>query len=159
MHTWTGVCVGRHRYSGRLQTFAIFDKPDPLDGPFFEETIYVTPSRQTHPVQQELVQTTIAAIESLGLRHGPIHAEMRCNHQGVWMLEVAARPIGGLCARSLRFDGDAPLEHLIIRHALGEDISLLKRELQASAVMMIPIAESGIYSASPACRKPRPWRE
>ncbi|MEP6536758.1 MAG: ATP-grasp domain-containing protein [Bryobacteraceae bacterium] len=130
--------------AGRLQTLAIFDKPDPLDGPYFEETIYVTPSRE--PDQQRLIDATQRAITGLGLTHGPIHAEMRLNHAGVWMLEVAARPIGGLCARALRFDGGAvSLEELILRHALGEDVGGLRREGAASGVMMIPIPQSGIY--------------
>ncbi len=130
--------------AGRLQTLAIFDKPDPLDGPYFEETIYVTPSRE--PGQQRLSDATQRAITALGLTHGPIHAEVRLNSAGVWMLEIAARPIGGLCARALRFAGGAmSLEELILRHALGEDVSGLERESAASGVMMIPIPKNGIY--------------
>ena len=130
--------------AGRLQTLAIFDKPDPLDGPYFEETIYLTPSSE--PGQQRLIAATQSAITALGLTHGPIHAEMRLNDAGVWMLEVAARPIGGLCARALRFgDGAMSLEELILRHAIGEDVSGLKRESAASGVMMIPIPRNGIY--------------
>jgi hypothetical protein len=129
---------------GRLRVLAIFDKPDPLDGPYFEETIYVTPSRE--PDQQRLIDGTQSAIAALGLTHGPIHAEMRVNPAGVWMLEVAARPIGGLCARSLRFDGGAiGLEELIVRHAIGENVSMYERESVASGVMMIPIPTNGIY--------------
>ncbi len=130
--------------AGRLQTLAIFDKPDPLDGPYFEETIYVTPS--TEPGQQRLIDATQRAVTALGLTHGPIHAEMRLNSTGVWMLEAAARPIGGLCARALRFAGGSmSLEELILRHALGEDVSGLERESAASGVMMIPIPRNGIY--------------
>jgi len=130
--------------AGRLRVLAIFDKPDPLDGPFFEETIYVTPSRLDPATQQTLVAATEKAVAAVGLWHGPVHAEMRLNEGGVWMLEMAARPIGGLCARALRFSGDMPLEELILRHALGEDISGLEREKQAAGVMMIPIPRAGI---------------
>ncbi len=130
--------------AGRLRVLAIFDKPDPLDGPFFEETIYVTPSRLDPATQQTLVAATERAVAAVGLRHGPVHAEMRLNEAGVWMLEMAARPIGGLCARALRFSGDLPLEELILRHALGEDISGFEREKQAAGVMMIPIPRAGI---------------
>ena len=130
--------------AGRLQTLAIFDKPDPLNGPYFEETLYITPSRE--PDQQKLIDSTQRAVAALGLTHGPIHAEMRLNSAGVWMLEVAARPIGGLCARALRFaGGTVSLEELILRHALGEDVSGLERESAASGVMMIPIPRNGIY--------------
>ncbi len=130
--------------AGRLQTLAIFDKPDPLNGPYFEETLYITPSRE--PDQQKLIDSTQRAVAALGLTHGPIHAEMRLNSAGVWMLEVAARPIGGLCARALRFAGGTiSLEELILRHALGEDVSGLERESAASGVMMIPIPRNGIY--------------
>jgi biotin carboxylase len=92
----------------------VFDKPDALEGPFFEETIYVTPSREPAEVQQELLETTAQAVRALGFRHGPVHAELRHNSEGGWMLEMHARPIGGLCARSLRFTGGIALEELIM---------------------------------------------
>jgi hypothetical protein len=90
-------------HNGDLQVLAIFDKPDPLDGPFFEETVYVTPSLAPSSVQDDIERAIAEASEAIGLRHGPIHAECRVNETGVFVLEVAARPIGGLCARSLRF--------------------------------------------------------
>ncbi|HKW99644.1 MAG TPA: ATP-grasp domain-containing protein [Bryobacteraceae bacterium] len=130
---------------GKLQVLAIFDKPDPLNGPFFEETIYVTPSRAGAATEQALITAVEKACNALGLSHGPVHAEMRFNSKGVWVLEVAARPIGGLCARALRFDGDMPLEELILRHAVGEDVSGVRRSQPASGVMMIPIPTAGIY--------------
>jgi biotin carboxylase len=126
---------------GRLRTLALFDKPDPLDGPFFEETIYVTVA-----VRRKISETTQRAVAALGLTRGPIHAEMRVNDAGVWMLEVAARPIGGLCSRVLRFAGGRSLEELILRHAAGEDIGEVPLEEGAHAVMMIPIPRAGIYA-------------
>lgn len=131
--------------NGRLDILAIFDKPDPLEGPFFEETIYTTPSRASAEVQHELVETLEQAARVLGLRHGPVHAELRHNEQGSWILEAHARPIGGLCAGALRFDGGMPLEELIVRHAIGEDVSGVRRESRASGVMMIPIPRAGLY--------------
>ena len=130
---------------GEFQPLAIFDKPDPLEGPFFEETIYVTPSRQPSAVRQALLDTTAQAVRALGLQHGPVHAELRYNEQGAWMLETAARPIGGLCARALRFQPDVPLEELILRHALGEDVSAVRLADPASGVMMMPIPKGGMY--------------
>jgi len=131
--------------SGKLRVLAIFDKPDPLDGPFFEETIYVTPSRESAATQDAMAGATAAAVKALGLTHGPIHAEMRVNREGVWMLEVAARPIGGLCARVL-----PGLEDLILRHAAGEDGGDSAADAAAVApaagVMMIPIPREGIYA-------------
>jgi biotin carboxylase len=129
---------------GEFRALAIFDKPDPLDGPFFEETIYVTPSRLAGEVQKEIIETTASAARAMGLSRGPIHAELRVNDQGAWVLEVAARAIGGLCARALRFGGGASLEEVIIRHALGEDVSKITREERAAGVMMIPIPQAGI---------------
>jgi biotin carboxylase len=126
--------------NGRLQVIALFDKPDPLDGPFFEETIYVTV-----PVEAAIAETTQRAITALGLTNGPVHAEMRVNDAGVWMLEVAARPIGGLCSRVLRFRGGKALEELILRHAIGEDVSEARLDEGAHAVMMIPIPQAGVY--------------
>jgi biotin carboxylase len=133
--------------AGEFQPLAIFDKPDPLEGPFFEETIYVTPSRQPAAVQQELIETASRAARALGLRHGPVHAELRYNAEGAWMLETHARPIGGLCARALRFEGGVPLEELILRHAVGGDVSNARLEGPASGVMMIPIPKGGIYQS------------
>ena len=131
---------------GQFHPLAIFDKPDPLEGPFFEETIYVTPSRQPQTVQSELLDTTARAVRALGLRHGPIHAELRHNRQGAWILEVAARPIGGLCAKALRFDNGMPLEELIVRHALG-DRSSPALTPEAAGVMMVPIPKGGLYES------------
>jgi biotin carboxylase len=133
---------------GRIQPLAIFDKPDPLDGPFFEETIYVTPSRAPALAQQALLETAAKAVRALGLWHGPWHAEIRHNREGAWILEVAARPIGGLCARALRFQGGIPLEELILRHAIGEDVAGARLEGPASGVMMIPIPQAGIYQSA-----------
>ena len=133
---------------GRLQVLAIFDKPDPLDGPFFEETIYVTPSRLTTAEQAELVRCAEQGIAALGLTHGPVHMEMRLNEEGAWMIDVAARPIGGLCAGALRFEHESrsmSLEELILLHAMGEDVTSYSRESQASGVMMIPIPQAGFY--------------
>jgi biotin carboxylase len=133
---------------GRLQLFAIFDKPDPLDGPFFEETIYVAPSREPESLQSRIVSTVAAGASAIGLRDGPLHAECRINERGVYLLEVAARPIGGLCSRALRFvspHGEASLEEVLLRHALREDVSRFSRERAASGVMMIPIPRRGIY--------------
>src|SRR5579862_2943172 len=123
--------------AGKLQVLALFDKPDPLEGPFFEETIYVTPSRESPEIQQAIRETAQAAVTALGLRDGPVHAEMRVNQDGVWMLEVAPRPIGGLCARVLRFlPGGISLEELLLRHAIGEDVSAAKLMPEAHGVMM-----------------------
>jgi biotin carboxylase len=144
--------------AGRLRILAIFDKPDPLDGPFFEETIYVTPSSAPSSDQAAIISAVTQAVEAIGLRHGPIHAECRLNLEGVFVLEVAARPIGGLCARVLRFiEEEAGLkarttpeasaisfEELLLRHAIGQNVTRYEREQGASAVMMIPIPRRGV---------------
>jgi biotin carboxylase len=130
--------------NGTLQVFTIFDKPDPLDGPFFEETIYLTPSALDVGEAGALTVLVEKATAALGLRHGPIHAECRVGEYGAFVLEIAARPIGGLCSRALRFGGDTSLEYALLRHAIGEDISGLSTESQASGVMMIPIPKRGI---------------
>jgi biotin carboxylase len=130
---------------GRLRILALFDKPDPLEGPFFEETIYVTPSRLSAAQQQAIEECLAAASRALGLYHGPLHAEFRLNQAGPWPLEIAARPIGGLCARALRFTGGMPLEELLLRNAAGESLDAIEREPGASGVMMIPVPEAGIF--------------
>jgi hypothetical protein len=139
--------------NGAFVALAVFDKPDPLVGPFFEETIYVTPSRLAAPAEQRVIHTVAAACRAIGLRHGPVHAEVRLNDSGVYVLEVAARPIGGLCARALRFvKNGAPgtgerdtssLEELLLRHAIAAPIDAYAREPAASGVMMIPVPRRG----------------
>jgi biotin carboxylase len=129
--------------NGTLDVLALFDKPDPLDGPFFEETLYVTPSRLPKLVQDAIVACVARAASAIGLSEGPIHAELRINEAGPWILEVAARSIGGLCSRTLRFGTGLSLEEVIIRHALGMDIPSLEREHRAAGVMMIPIPKAG----------------
>ena len=129
---------------GRLHVLALFDKPDPLEGPFFEETIYVTPSRLPEAVQSAITATTAAACSALGLTEGPVHAELRVNDDGPWVLEIAARSIGGLCSRTLRFGTGMTLEEIILRHALGWPIATLERERPAAGVMMIPIPRGGV---------------
>ena len=129
---------------GRLKVLAIFDKPDPLDGPFFEETLYVTPSRLPVDVQNDIISCTARTAQVLGLREGPVHAELRVNDDGAWIIEIAARSIGGLCARTLRFGTGISLEELIIRHAMGMEVESLQRERQPAGVMMIPIPHAGV---------------
>jgi hypothetical protein len=141
-------------HHGALQVLAIFDKPEPLDGPFFEETMYVTPTSASPAIQNQIVDAVTRAAHALGLHHGPVHAECRVNASGVFVLEAAARPIGGLCARALRFTPPARssrrsapslLEDLLLRHAIGEDVREWRREDAASGVMMIPIPRRGVY--------------
>jgi biotin carboxylase len=141
-------------HHGTLLPLAVIDKPDPLDGPFFEETIYRMPSVAPPALQERISAAVSAACAAIGLRHGPVHAECRLecgvdlDGPRVYVLEVAARPIGGLCSRALRFmspAGTASLEEVLLRHALGEDVSPYSREQAASGVMMIPIPRRGVY--------------
>ncbi|MXY24284.1 MAG: ATP-grasp domain-containing protein [Acidobacteria bacterium] len=138
---------------GALRTFAIFDKPDPLDGPFFEETIYVTPDTLPPGPRGDLIAEVERAVHALGLAHGPVHAEARIDGDRIVVLEVAPRPIGGRCARVLRFDpaagrdgaGDwTSLEEVLVRHALGESVDGWRVNRGSSAVMMIPVPGAGI---------------
>ncbi|HEY7956977.1 MAG TPA: ATP-grasp domain-containing protein [Polyangia bacterium] len=156
--------------SGRLRVLAIFDKPDPLDGPFFEETLYITPSRHSETEQARIAEVTAAAARAIGLVEGPIHAELRLSPSGLdigeasgasrgaseeavptrmpVLIEIAARSIGGLCARTLRFGlGEASLEEIVLRHALGDELGaadVLARS-GAAGVMMIPIPKGGVF--------------
>ncbi len=129
---------------GELTVLALFDKPDPLDGPFFEETIYVTPSRLAAETQQRIAAMVTLAAQALGLQTGPIHAELRINERGPWILEVAGRSIGGLCSQILRFGVDASLEELILRQACAMPLPTTTRAGHAVGVMMIPIPTAGI---------------
>jgi biotin carboxylase len=115
-------------HHGALHVLAIFDKPDPLDGPFFEETIYLTPSTAAEPDQRALVDAVTRAAAAIGLRHGPVHAECRLNANGVFVLEVAPRPIGGLCARALRF---APISDDAIRPITSRQFPQSPQSLQS----------------------------
>ena len=130
--------------AGRLQTLAIFDKPDPLHGPFFEETIYVTPSRLPLDVQGAISARTAEAAAALGLREGPVHAELRINDDGIWLIEMAGRSIGGLCSTVLEFGAGISLEEVILRHAVGMTLPASTRMAHAAGVMMIPIPRGGV---------------
>jgi biotin carboxylase len=132
---------------GALKVLALFDKPDPLDGPFFEETLYVTPSRLPAAEQEAIRHVTGWAAVALGLREGPVHAELRVNAAGPWVIELAARSIGGLCSRTLRFGTGMSLEEVILRHALGIEVDSLERERQPAGVMMLPIPRGGVLQA------------
>ena len=129
---------------GTLRVLALFDKPDPLDGPFFEETLYVTPSRLPPDVQAAIARCAADAARALGLREGPMHAELRVNEHGPWVVELAGRSIGGLCSKTLRFGTDASLEDLILRQAVGQGTTSLQRTGTAGGVMMIPIPGAGM---------------
>ena len=128
--------------AGNLRVLAIFDKPDPLEGPFFEETIYVTPSTLPATVQAEIAEAAAGAARALRLTEGPVHVELRVNPGGVFVIEAAARSIGGLCSRTLTFGTGISLEELILRHALGMPVDA-PRESAAAGVMMIPIPRAG----------------
>lgn len=129
--------------NGRLAVLALFDKPDPLDGPYFEETLYVTPSRLAHSMQQRLFEQIQAHCAAAGLLHGPVHAEARIAGDRVVILEIAPRSIGGLCGRVLRYTLGVGLEELILRNALELDIAAPAPSC-AAGVMMIPIPRRGI---------------
>jgi biotin carboxylase len=129
---------------GCLEVLALFDKPDRLDGPFFEETIYVTPSRHPLAAQVQAARTVADAARALGLREGPVHAELRLSPSGPVILEVAARTIGGLCARTLRFGAGTSLEEIVVAHAVGMPVETLARERRAAGVLMLPIPRAGV---------------
>ena len=133
-------------YGDTLHPLAIFDKPDPLEGPFFEETIYVTPSRLSAETQAAIASAVAGVARAVGIGSGPVHAELRLGSARAMpvVIDLAARPIGGLCSRALRFVRDVPLEELVIRQALGQDVRALVRSQEASGVMMIPIPRGGI---------------
>lgn len=141
--------------AGELKTLALFDKPDPLEGPFFEETLYITPSRLSDTIQEELHRATAEAASALGLQQGPVHAELRYNENGAHLIEIAARTIGGLCSRTLRFGTGMSLEELVIRHAIGQPIETFSREKQAAGVMMIPVPKAGILGEVRGRKKAR----
>jgi biotin carboxylase len=133
--------------NGALQTLALFDKPDPLDGPFFEETIYVTPSRLPGEVQAAISARTAEAATAIGVRHGPVHAELRVDLDTgeIWLVELAGRSIGGLCSSVLEFGAGMSLEDLILSHAAGRPVASMDRHGDAAGVMMIPIPARGMF--------------
>jgi biotin carboxylase len=122
---------------------ALFDKPDPLEGPFFEETYYITPSRQPLELQQFIFQRVHAACQAYGLKTGPVHAELRLHDNQIWIIEVAARTIGGECAQLLKFGTGYSLEQLVIAHSLGLRLNIQPME-EAAGVLMIPTPKPGI---------------
>lgn len=138
------VAVEGMLHRGQLEILTIFDKPDPLEGPFFEESYYVTPSRHLPEIQQQLYNVVQQACHAYGLNEGPVHAECRINDQGVYILEVAARTIGGLCARLLTFGTGHTLEQLVLAQAMGKCLQTEEKR-HASGVLMIPIPQAGVF--------------
>lgn len=137
------VAYEGYLHHGELSTLALFDKPDPLVGPFFEETIYVTPSRLDNAIQSRVKQRVAEACTAYGLTTGPVHAELRIDERDAWILEVASRTIGGDCARTLDSEGDMHLETLTIALAINQPVK--SRPLRgARGVMMLPIRQGGI---------------
>jgi biotin carboxylase len=143
---------------GRLNVLAIFDKPDPLDGPFFEETYYIIPSRHDENIRARIIRRVEQACQALGLREGPVHAEVRINGDDGVILEVASRTIGGDCARLLRFGAGRALEDLVISHAVGKTVPVMPQE-GGAGVLMIPITEAGILRRIEGISEARavPW--
>jgi len=137
------VAIEAMLHNGELDVLAIFDKPDPLNGPFFEETYYITPTFFSEKIQQEIKQTVLESCFAYGLSEGPVHAECRINEKGVWILEVAARTIGGLCGRLLSLGTGHSLEELVLLHAMGQRVDVKSLE-SAAGVLMIPIPAAGI---------------
>lgn len=137
------VAVEAMLHNGELEVLAIFDKPDPLDGPFFEETYYLTPTSYSADIQQEIRRTVSSACQAYGLKEGPVHAECRINEEGVWILEVAARTIGGMCGRLLSLGTGHSLEELVLLHAMGQKAEMKSADM-AAGVLMIPIPGAGI---------------
>lgn len=137
------VAIEAMLHNGELDVLAIFDKPDALDGPFFEETYYITPTSFSEKTQQEIKQTVLESCDAYGLSEGPIHAECRINEEGVWILEVAARTIGGMCGRLLSLGTGHSLEELVLLHAMGKRVEI-KTVKSAAGVLMIPIPGAGI---------------
>lgn len=137
------VAVEGMLHNGELDVLAVFDKPDPLDGPFFEETYYITPTSFSEQVQSEIKLTILESCQSYGLTEGPIHAECRINDEGVWILEVAARTIGGMCGRMLSLGTGHTLEELVLLHAMGQRVETKTLD-SAAGVLMIPIPSAGI---------------
>ncbi|WP_135622184.1 ATP-grasp domain-containing protein [Solemya pervernicosa gill symbiont] len=130
-------------HRGELSVLALFDKPDPLEGPFFEESYYITPSRFDEATQQSVAEVVVAACHAYGLQEGPVHAELRINDAGPWVLEVASRTIGGQCGRLLRFGTGRSLEELVLSQAMGEPLTL-QADRGGAGVLMIPIPEAGL---------------
>lgn len=137
------VAIEAMLHRGEVDVLAIFDKPDPLDGPFFEETYYITPTSYSEKIQQDIKQAVIDSCTAYGLKEGPIHAECRINEKGVWILEVAARTIGGMCGQLLSLGSGHSLEELVLLHAMGKRLEIKKLET-AAGVLMIPIPKAGI---------------
>ena len=139
------VAVEGMLHQGELEILSVFDKPDPLNGPYFEETYYITPSRHAKEKLEQLHQVVADACSAYGLIEGPIHAECRINDSGVWILEVAARTIGGLCGRLLQFGTGYSLEELVLMRAMGRQLSSEPDfARKAAGVLMIPIPKAGI---------------
>jgi len=133
--------------AGDLTVTAVFDKPGMPDGPTFEETLLVSPSRLAERTLAAAVRTAADAARSLGLSTGPVHAELRICDRGPAMLELAPRSIGGLCSRALRFAGGVSLEEIVLANALGRPVPAGGGPAASCGIYMLPVARPGILRA------------
>lgn len=129
--------------NGQLQMLALFDKPDLMEGPYFEETYYITPSRLNIQLQNKITRAVEQACKAYGLREGPVHAEMRIQNNQIWFMEMASRTIGGQCAQLLNYATGLSLEEIVIQQAAGLNVHIVNTH-NAAGVLMIPIKKRGL---------------
>lgn len=130
---------------GAPEVITEFGKPLPLTGPYFEESIYLTPPALGAALRREVHELSMAAAKALGFYHGPAHCEIRLTPDGPKVLEIAGRLLGGACAGSFRDRLGEDLDALLLRSALGERITLPAPADDAPTVgaLMIPVPGEG----------------
>jgi biotin carboxylase len=137
------VAVEAVLVDGALRVFAVYDKPEPLDGPFFEETVYTVPSELDEGRLSQVSATVQDATRALGLTNGSVHAELRLGGARPYVIDLASRSIGGRCSKVLHFRSGRSLEEIVLLAALGDDLGELELESGARGVMMMPIPRAG----------------
>lgn len=137
------IAIDGFMQDGKFIPLALFDKPEPLNGPYFEESYYITPGPYSREYQQAIIDELTRCCDAYGLTHGPVHAEARLTDKGVFLLEMASRTIGGQCAQIIEYVIGVPLEELIIQMMCLESVKLT-RSSDHAGVLMIPIRQKGI---------------
>lgn len=131
-------------HEGKPYSLAVFEKPDPLEGPYFEEGIYVTPIRRDEKIRSLLVEAAIRGSRALGIETGPCHCELRLSGELPYILEIAARPIGGFCSQVFADLMGFDLHDLVLQNAVG--LPVMPPPIAdgvALGVMMLPVPGRG----------------
>ena len=132
--------------NSELKKIVIFDKPVEYKHPYFEESIYITPSELSSEAEKRVVSIVDKACKKIGLEDGPVHVEFKINENQIFIIEINPRMIGGLCSRCLSFGlFKVSLEEIILHAFMNNELKNIELLNNYVGVLMIPTPKSGKF--------------